>query len=774
MKKILSFLVAVLFAGAMWAQNAEVILSGTFDGKAGNYTEGWTTTGTGLTRNDCVVVGVGENITSPSVDLSEYESLTFTLKARRFGSLTGSKATIAVSFAGKELTTIDATQSSVVAIDPVTYTITDALGTGNFVFTCTNATSEGSSHGAGIGSIEITGVKKAGTTDPVDPTPDPVEPTTVVDIINNALTGVTGTSYTAWSNKSSKSAAVYAGETAGQYSSVQMRVTNSREGVVTTQSGGKLVSITVTFNTNTIEARTLDVYAAHTPYASAADLFGNNAGTKVTSFTRSNGATQTYTFTEDYEYIGFRSNSSALYLDEVQITWALESGEVARPTFEPVVTDFEKSIEVSLAAEEGAVIYYTLNGDEPTAESTLYTAPFTLTATTTVKAIAVKDGTTSSVAEKTYTKMTLLTCAEFNKLGKGESAYLDEVTVTCAISPYYFVMDETGYVVVYQYDLGLKPGDVVNGLKGTVDIYSAWTELKPSVTLSEMTVTAGEAPAPIEFTTAPVADDVNKYVIFKGVTVDAGAFTTASATNLNMTVGESTVVLRNAAKLAYTFEADKKYNVYGAVAIYNTTIQVYFVSAEEFVESGIEEPKTIEVNVDAVYAYYFEDENEETNGYNYQITYMQENYEYMVTLDTYTAKKNALSGTYSTEDGSIKINNNSLILNNFEDVAVVSATQTIEFVALDKENENQGIYKLTFEAIGDDGNTYKGQAQILVLSTDGSTSETIPMTGEVEGDTPSGVNNISGTIIVRKTIENGKLVIRKGNNTFNAQGMMLK
>ena len=37
-------------------------------------------------------------------------------------------------------------------------------------------------------------------------------------------------------------------------------------------------------------------------------------------------------------------------------------------------------------------IYYTLNGDDPTESSTLYNAPFSINATTTVKAIAVKDG----------------------------------------------------------------------------------------------------------------------------------------------------------------------------------------------------------------------------------------------------------------------------------------------------------------------------------------------------------------------------------------------
>ena len=55
----------------------------------------------------------------------------------------------------------------------------------------------------------------------------------------------------------------------------------------------------------------------------------------------------------------------------------------------------------------GASIHYTTDGSTPTAESTLYdgTNKITLSDTATVKAIAVKDGMTSSeVASKEYTK----------------------------------------------------------------------------------------------------------------------------------------------------------------------------------------------------------------------------------------------------------------------------------------------------------------------------------------------------------------------------------
>ena len=69
-------------------------------------------------------------------------------------------------------------------------------------------------------------------------------------------------------------------------------------------------------------------------------------------------------------------------------------------------TQFEESTQVSMSAEAGATIHYTLDGTVPTAESTLYEGPITLSETTTVKAIAIKDGVSSSVTSRTYTKGT--------------------------------------------------------------------------------------------------------------------------------------------------------------------------------------------------------------------------------------------------------------------------------------------------------------------------------------------------------------------------------
>ena len=77
---------------------------------------------------------------------------------------------------------------------------------------------------------------------------------------------------------------------------------------------------------------------------------------------------------------------------------------VAAPTISGS-TPFEESTSVTMSAETGAEIRYTTDGTAPTASTgTVYSGAVTLTETTTVKAIAVKDGTSSQVSSKTFTK----------------------------------------------------------------------------------------------------------------------------------------------------------------------------------------------------------------------------------------------------------------------------------------------------------------------------------------------------------------------------------
>ena len=82
-------------------------------------------------------------------------------------------------------------------------------------------------------------------------------------------------------------------------------------------------------------------------------------------------------------------------------------GSQSEPPAAPTIsgkTSFTDSTTVSLSGPDGADIYYTLDGSTPTSESTMYTEEFGLSETTTVKAVAIKDGQSSQVVSKIFTK----------------------------------------------------------------------------------------------------------------------------------------------------------------------------------------------------------------------------------------------------------------------------------------------------------------------------------------------------------------------------------
>ncbi|MBR5535690.1 MAG: CotH kinase family protein [Clostridia bacterium] len=92
----------------------------------------------------------------------------------------------------------------------------------------------------------------------------------------------------------------------------------------------------------------------------------------------------------------------------IMLLWGISANaELQAPQFSLDGGVYEETIEVSLTGEGD--IYYTLNGDVPTVNSTKYTEPFVIepSATTppkgtTIRAAVIKDGETSYVSSNTY------------------------------------------------------------------------------------------------------------------------------------------------------------------------------------------------------------------------------------------------------------------------------------------------------------------------------------------------------------------------------------
>ena len=92
----------------------------------------------------------------------------------------------------------------------------------------------------------------------------------------------------------------------------------------------------------------------------------------------------------------------------MSITYVIDShiSPIDKPTLSATCS-FIESMNVEITNNtDGATIYYTTDGSKPSANNgTVYSEPFTITKTTTVKAIAVKEGVESDIAEAIYTKI---------------------------------------------------------------------------------------------------------------------------------------------------------------------------------------------------------------------------------------------------------------------------------------------------------------------------------------------------------------------------------
>lgn len=128
-------------------------------------------------------------------------------------------------------------------------------------------------------------------------------------------------------------------------------------------------------------------------------LNANGGDSTIIVIVAENGSTTTITPAGDSTVTPAAPNGgTSSSVDEPQ------SVSVAAPTISGNTT-FAESTQVTMAcATAGASIYYTIDGSTPSAASTLYSDPITLSDTTTVKAIAVKGGESSAVTTQMFSK----------------------------------------------------------------------------------------------------------------------------------------------------------------------------------------------------------------------------------------------------------------------------------------------------------------------------------------------------------------------------------
>ena len=187
----------------------------------------------------------------------------------------------------------------------------------------------------------------------------------------------------------------------------------------------------------------------------------------------------------------------------------------------PVITaaepTFTESTTVTITAADGATIYYTTDGTTPTvggATTQVYTVPFTINKTTTVKAIAVKDGVSSDVSENTFVgPKTIADIYETAATQENVLLYLNNAQVVYAKDNNYILREDGRALDISNTSLELKQGQFVTGpvklnISYTYGIYSTW-DVYGETTADKLAITGAESADPIPVLCATLGEVKN-------------------------------------------------------------------------------------------------------------------------------------------------------------------------------------------------------------------------------------------------------------------------
>ena len=282
------------------------------------------------------------------------------------------------------------------------------------------------------------------------------------------------------------------------------------------------------------------------------------------------------------------SGDNRFFLDEVAVVATGSSTVVvAAPVIEGE-EEFDGKATVTITAEDGATIYYTTDGTEPTEQSKEYTAPFDVTEATTVKAIAVKDGQASQVATKEFRPIEYMTIAginDFTKNQAGLNVKFTEAKVTYVDGKDIYLREGDMAIMLYNTALEIPANAIVSGtVKGDFAYYHGIPELKDNAFTNAdgLTITESQEEAkPTQATIAELLALKHKcdYVMLTRVTITSeqdGEYTNYYA-NAD---GQKIQLFGNNSAVANYAGDGKEYNLTAVFnAIYNDVAQLKPIKA---------------------------------------------------------------------------------------------------------------------------------------------------------------------------------------------------
>ena len=265
----------------------------------------------------------------------------------------------------------------------------------------------------------------------------------------------------------------------------------------------------------------------------------------------------------------------------ISVTYGGGSTYVTPPTITPPGGNFATSQQVELIHDDADAIYYTLDGTDPTTSSTQYSAPFTITTSTTVKAIAEKNGVISAVATAQFNEIGVGTIAAAYALEQGSKfIFTGSAVVTYQYGRNVWIRDNTGSGLIYRISSetsSFTNGDILEaGWTGTNTTYNGIPEFNNASGVTSSS--NGGAVAPFDRTSTGITTaNVNEYVSLSSVKLSWDS----SLGYCYVTINNNKVYFRDYFNLGLTVTSNHTYNIEGIAYINNGNVFVYMTSVTE-------------------------------------------------------------------------------------------------------------------------------------------------------------------------------------------------
>lgn len=290
--------------------------------------------------------------------------------------------------------------------------------------------------------------------------------------------------------------------------------------------------------------------------------------------------------------ISIRRSKKTVWIGGVTIKSSGSANQVRMPVFTPVTGSlFKDKLTVTASCPtEGATVYYTTDGTVPTVGSKVFpTEGVTLTETTTLKAIAVKDGLDNSeVVTATYTKLepyaSLKALKESNiatEEGKPCVVELKDAVVTYADSRKAYIQDETAGLYVFGSNK-LKAGTKLNGVVAAqLALWNGLYELKVDGGEFDNVEVTNDVEIPVqEVAVAELNQNFARYESMRVKVVDATVTSSFNDKNGEIEQNSEKIALR-AADESITADVQATVDVTGYPGLYNSTKQLNVILQED-------------------------------------------------------------------------------------------------------------------------------------------------------------------------------------------------